>query len=153
MARPRGSRNALNLDQAIQSIAAQIRSRVGELKQEIQLKQDELDRLSATYQQITGGKVGGGAGGRGGRGVGRPAGAGRGGKRIRRQGVDVKWISNALSKQPMTLRQLQSVAEREGRSALSVMNVLRANQKQFKASEGEKDPGVRGRAAQVWSTK
>jgi hypothetical protein len=134
-----------NLDQQINAIAQKIKQRMDALQQEIGDKQRELDHLAGKYRQLTGRSVGGG-----GARVGR---AGRGGKRIRRLGVDVGWINGQLSKQPMTLKQLQDVALREGRSALSVMNVLRANKNKFKSSEGSKDPSQRGRAAQKWSAK
>src|SRR5579885_2064717 len=107
MARPRGSRN-LNLDEQIESIAQRIKDRLHTLRDEIDQRQDEVDRRSERDAQLTGTRIGGA-------GRGRPIGSGsvgRNGKRIRRLGVDVEWISGKLEKQPMTLKQLQDVALR-----------------------------------------
>lgn len=153
MARPKGSRNVVDLDAAIGSIAQKIKDRASALKQEIESRQEQLGELAEKYERLTGTGLGiaGVSGRRGGGGGG--GNVGPNGKRLRRLGVDVEWISSHLSKEPMTLKQLQAVAEREGRSSLSVMNVLRTNKNKFKSAEGDKEPGVRGRAAQVWSAK
>jgi hypothetical protein len=143
MPRPAGSRN-VSLDQQIDAITNKIKQRMDSLQQEIDSKQRELEHLSDRYAQLTGAAP---AGRR------RPRNIGPNGKRIRRLGVNVEWIGQQLSNKPMTLKQLQDLALRTGRSALSVMTVLRANQSKFKSTGGSKDPHQRGRAAQVWSTK
>ena len=137
------AREQSDFDDQIKAIMQQVKERMNALQKEIDAKQRELDHLSGRYAQLTGTAPAP---------RGRPA-SGRAGKRIRRLGVDVNWIGQQLANKPMTLRQLQDLALRSGRSALSVMNVLRMNKNRFKASEGSKDPSQRGRAATLWSAK
>lgn len=139
MPRPRTDL-ASAVDQQIQSLAKQVLDRIETLR-------GEVARLSDQYERLTGSPPPGARDRR------RGASAGSNGKRQRLPGVDVEWIGAHLRAKPMTLKQLQDVAEREGRSSLSVMNVLRVNKNKFKSSEGTKDPGVRGRAAMVWAVK
>lgn len=154
MARPKSVVNVADLDQQIASIGQTIQIRYVELK-------NELDTLAERYFRITGRQVG--TNGSNGRSKAEPSatvsGAGisvtktkAGKKRRRKQGVDVAWIEENLSK-PMTVKQLQDVAEKGGRSGLSVMNVLRAHKGKFKTSPGQKKEGVKGVPAQLYSLK
>jgi hypothetical protein len=136
---------ARSLDREIDRLVQKIKMRVDSLRDEIDAREKELRGLEAQLGRLTGNSASARRGD-----VGRTA---RGSKRIRRLGVDVPWIESHLRIRPQTLKQLQSTALSEGRSALSVMNVLRLNQAKFKSSEGTKDSHQRGRAAHVWSAK
>ena len=139
MARPPSTVNVPSLDQQIDSIGEAIQARHAELN-------NELNTLSETYTRITGHPLG------------TSSSNGRDNselktavptttasvtktkarkKRLRKEGVSLAWIQENLGK-PMTVKQLQAVAEKGGRSGLSVMNVLRANKNKFKTSPGQK---------------
>jgi hypothetical protein len=153
MARPK--RIGPSLAEQIAAVTQGIQVRYTELK-------GEIDQLSDQYFRLTGqhlNRAGVRRPGRPRAAVAAPVAAaapGRtksGKKRIRREGVNLAWLQENLGKQAMTLQQLQGVAQKEGRSALSVMNVLRANKGKFKSQAGEKKAGVKGVPANIYSLK
>jgi hypothetical protein len=138
-----------NLDQQIYAITQDIRARYTALKQ-------ELDGLSDTYHRLTNKVLTSGTANGGTKGKASPNATAvpkTSKKRIRLPGVDAAWITTHLTKKPATLKQLQDLAAKEGKSGLSVMNVLRDSKTKFKATAGEKVEGKKGKAPQVWGVK
>src|SRR6266700_2711902 len=142
-----------DLDRRIAELVEQIKDRYAVLKR-------ETDHLADQYQRLTGAslanaRVNGATRATGGAPAATAATpvkpATRGKKRTRRPGVDAEWIADQLKSASMTLKQLQDVAAQQGRSELSVMNVLRANKPKFKSERGEKRERVKGVPALIWS--
>jgi hypothetical protein len=148
MANPK-SKAASHIDQKFNDLADLIRNRYNELKTEMDDLLKTLERAAEkpSTAKIMNAKSGGGAA------VNAATATPKAKKRIRLPGVDVEWIAAHLNKKPHTLKQLQDVAEKEGKSPLSVMNMLRENKAKFKASEGTKEKGQKGKAPQVWTVK
>lgn len=139
--------------QAIKNLAEQKRDIQRKADKELRALDDQILRLNFLYKSVAGkdhravaGSNGHAAGEKG---AGK---AKRAGKRTRKQGVSAEWVESHL-KSPMTLRQLQERAEKAGLSALSVMAVLKKEKSKFKAAEGERKQGVKGKAPQVWSLR
>jgi hypothetical protein len=144
------------VDGAIRALLEKKKDVQRRAEQELQEIDSYLERFGSLYQVATGkphralGSSGNGHA-RAEKKVGKATTKGRS-KRTRKQGVSAEWVESHL-KQPMTLRQLQEKADKDGFSTLSVAAVLKKGKSKFKAAEGERKAGMKGKAPQVWSSK
>lgn len=72
-------------------------------------------------------------------------------RRTRKQGVTTEWLAETLSKKPMTVKQLQQAADKDGLSGLRIAALLKDGK--FKSVAGEKPKGVKGKPAALWSAR
>lgn len=72
-------------------------------------------------------------------------------RRTRKTGVTAEWLTDTLSKKPMTVKQLQQAADKADLSGLRIAAMLKEGK--FKSAAGEKPKGVKGKPAALWSAK
>jgi hypothetical protein len=77
----------------------------------------------------------------------------KGRRRTRHPSPDIAWLEKTLSKKGMTVKQLQKAAADENLSGLKIAAMLNGSKSKFKAEQGKKDEGKKGKPAMVWGVK